>query len=111
MGKMVDGEPRKLSGTADEAQMRTGRFVLFFFISLSFGFLISSCESTIPGLSSAERKMADSIYRDEMKIFRPEMDSFCAVFKDSLLPIYIDSMEKSRLAEIEKQLERIKNMK
>lgn len=76
-----------------------------------FGFSFLSCETTIPHLSISERKVADSIYRDEMKSFRSEMDSFCLVLKDSLMPVYVDSMEKVRLAEIEKQLERIKNMK
>lgn len=81
-------------------------------VVLFFCFIISGCsESPIPDLSSSERKIADSIYRDEMKFFRPEMDSLCEVLKDSLLPIYIDSMAKVRTAEIEKQLERIKNMK
>ena len=78
---------------------------------ISLSFFVVSCETTIPDLSISERKVADSIYRDEMKSFRSEMDSLCLVLKDSLLPIYVDSMEKVRLAEIEKQLERIKNMK
>lgn len=86
-------------------------YLASFWVMLIFGFIFQGCESTIPDLSSAERKIADSIYRDKMKTFRPEMDSLCAELNDSLLPIYIDSMEKSRLAEIEKQLERIKNMK
>lgn len=108
MSKTVNGR----RWTADGAQGTTiRRVVLFFSALITCGFLFSGCESTIPGISSAERKMADSIYRDEMKIFRPEMDSFCVVLKDSLLPIYIDSMKKARLVEIEKQLERIKNMK
>lgn len=91
--------------------MTTVRKVIIFSALLFSFFLVVGCESTIPGLSSAERKLVDSLYRDEMKIFRPELDSFCVVLKDSLLPIYVDSMEKARLAEIEKQLERIKNMK
>ena len=81
---------------------------LSFFLSL---FLFQGCESEIPDLSSSERKIADSIYRNEMKVFRPEMDSLCVVLKDSLMSAYVDSMKKERLEEIEKQLERIKNMK
>lgn len=68
-------------------------------------------DSTIPGLSMAERKLADSLYRDEMKVFRPKMDSICTVLQDSLFPIYIDSMKKERITEIERQLERIKKLK
>lgn len=105
---MADGERWTVDGVR---AMTLGRGLVllptFFFLL----FLTAGCESTIPGLSSAERKVTDSLYRNEMKIFRPEMDSFCVVLKDSLLPIYIDSMEKTRLAEIEKQLERIRNMK
>lgn len=68
-------------------------------------------DPTIPGLSMSERKLADSLYRDEMKVFRPKMDSICTALQDSLLPIYIDSMKKERIAEIERQLERIKKLK
>lgn len=72
---------------------------------------VSCGEPTIPGLSMSERKMADSLYRNEMKVFRPKMDSICTALQDSLLPIYIDSMKKERIAEIERQLERIKKLK
>lgn len=78
---------------------------------LFFAFLFSSCEPEIPNLTSAERKMADSLYRNEMRVFRKNLDSLCLAKKDSLLPIYVDSMKKERIIEIEKQLERIRKMK
>ena len=96
----------------DNDRQQTAEGGMLMLVILFFCFIVSGCsESSIPDLSSAERKIVDSIYRDEMKDFRPKVEDLCTVLKDSLLPIYIDSMENARLAEIEKQLERIKNMK
>ena len=72
--------------------------------------LLSSCEFEPPDLSIQERKIADSIYRETIKPLREEMDSTCQFMQDRLILVYRDSMLKAREAEIQKQLERIKNL-
>lgn len=82
----------------------------YFIIGFCF-FLLPSCEFEVPDLSIQERKYADSLYRETMKTYRSELDTVCINLQDSLLPIYIDSMYKARSEEIERQLERVRNLK
>ena len=73
--------------------------------------ILPSCEFEVPDLSIQERKYADSIYRETMKTYRGELDTICINLQDSLIPIYRDSMYQSRNKEIERQLERVRNLK
>lgn len=70
--------------------------------------LFPSCEFEPPGLTIQERKIADSLFRDSIKIYGKQLDTLCLQLQDSLIPIYRDSMLEMREKEIQKQLERVK---
>lgn len=70
--------------------------------------LFPSCEFEPPGLSIQERKIADSIYRDSIKVFSKDLDTLCLHLQDSLVPVYRDSILILREKEIQKQLDRVK---
>ncbi len=79
---------------------------------LFVSFVLGSCTPEPPqGLTRAERKIADSLTRVEMKTFRKKKDADCEALQDSLIPVLRDSMMKARIEEITKQLERIKKLK
>ncbi|MEZ4949043.1 MAG: hypothetical protein R2784_06595 [Saprospiraceae bacterium] len=50
------------------------------------------------------------MYRKTMKTLRLEMDSLCVVKKDSLIAYMVDSLLDANIREINRQLERIKNL-
>lgn len=92
-----------------EATSSSSKRGLIFLLLIST--LFPSCEFEVPDLSIQERKYADSIYRESMKTMRGDLDTMCINLKDSLVPIYRDSMYKTRSEEIERQLERVRNSK
>lgn len=80
--------------------------------ALFFGLILSGCSPEPPAeLTKAERQLADSLVRVEMKTFRKKKDTDCEQLQDSLIPILRDSMMNARIEEIQKQLERIKKLK
>jgi hypothetical protein len=70
--------------------------------------LFSSCGEDAPlTLSWEERSFVDSLFREEVKVLKPELDSICDLHFDSLKSYYVDSLWNNRIEEIERQLQRI----
>ncbi len=100
------------------AQTDTPRLAGFLFLRnvravlpacLAIFFLMAGCGQEAPQLSFSERSTADSIYREELKVLRVELDSFCIQNQDSMTRAAVDSLYRVRLDEISRQLNRIKN--
>lgn len=70
-------------------------------------FLASCTEPPPPSLSSQDRKIADSLYRDSINYLKPVMDSLCDLNFDKNVQATVDSIMAERLEEIRKQMERI----
>lgn len=87
-------------------QIRT-RILLKFVFLLALVWLISCTEPPPPTLSSADRKIADSIYRDSINYLKPLIDSLCELNFDQQVQATVDSIMEERLEEIRKQMERI----
>ncbi|MEZ5055653.1 MAG: hypothetical protein R2879_01315 [Saprospiraceae bacterium] len=83
---------------------------VFLSMLTSLVFLLGSCEGPPKQLSIADKTEVDSMYRKTMKTLRPEMDSLCVVKKDSLIAYMVDSLLDANIREINRQLERIKNL-
>ena len=80
------------------------RIFLFLFLAIS----LASCRDEAPlTLSWEERSLVDSLFREEVKILKPELDSICDLRFDSLKAHYKDSLWTDRIQEIERQLQRI----
>ncbi|MCB0663949.1 MAG: hypothetical protein KDC24_14475 [Saprospiraceae bacterium] len=85
----------------------------FLFVLILFAFsspLFTSCEGPPKDLSIADKKKVDSLYRDELKSLRSEMDSICRSRRDSLIQTAVDSLLEENIQEITRQLQRIKNL-
>lgn len=70
-------------------------------------FLASCTEPPPPSLNSADRKVADSIYRDSINYLKPLIDSLCELNFEENVQATVDSIMAQRLEEIRKQMERI----
>ena len=71
--------------------------------------LLLSCGEEPPlVLSWEEKTLADSLYKAEVVLLRPQLDSICNTRFDSLVAHYKDSLWTNRIQEITEQLERIK---
>ena len=80
------------------------RALLFLFLAAA----AASCKERPPdALTWEEEMVVDSIYRAEIPLLRPELDSICDQRFDSLVAHYKDSLWTRRLQEIERQLERL----
>jgi len=76
---------------------------------LAVFFLMAGCGQEAPQLSFSERSTADSVYREELKLLRVKLDSFCIKNQESMTRAAVDSLYRVRLDEISRQLNRIKN--
>ena len=75
---------------------------LFFLItSLVLGVLLSSCERQEMPLDRKSKREVDTLYRNEVKILSPKMDSLCQVLEDSLYQTFLDSFIQQRRKERE----------
>lgn len=63
-----------------------------------------------PSLNSKDREIIDSLYKLQVQDLKNEADSICDSRHDSLLEVYIDSMMTLRKFEIERQLQRIRQL-
>ena len=78
-------------------------------LSFLFFFLLESCTpDPEPTLNYKDREVVDSLFRMEVGILKPVLDSLCEMRHDSAVQFKVDSMMKVRQAEIERYLERIK---
>ena len=62
-----------------------------------------------PALSSSDRRLIDSLYRDTAAIKRVELDSLCVLHQPALVRQLTDSLLDARLEERARQLERLQN--
>ncbi|MCP3928323.1 MAG: hypothetical protein GY705_04410 [Bacteroidetes bacterium] len=62
-----------------------------------------------PSLTTADRKELDTLYRQEVELLAPYLDSICTVQFDSLKEIVIDSLLQERIRERDELLKRYKN--
>ncbi|MCB0617244.1 MAG: hypothetical protein KDC43_24310 [Saprospiraceae bacterium] len=80
--------------------------------ALLFGLLLTAAtactEDPPPTLDGTDRKIIDSLYQMEVNRIKPVLDSLCESRFDSLLQVAVDSILEVRNAEIEKQLNRIR---
>ncbi|WP_235292733.1 hypothetical protein [Portibacter lacus] len=80
------------------------KYFLFIACALTTVFMVNGCTEEVPELSSANRILADSIYRVEAKLVIKEVDSLCALVYKENFDQAIDSISKVRLKEIEKYI-------
>ncbi len=84
----------------------TARIVIALTASLYFGG--TGCSDPPPRtLTLAERKLADSLFQEEIKKLKPKLDSLCELRFDSLVASALDSMLEVRKTLMKKQLERL----
>ncbi|MEM1218892.1 MAG: hypothetical protein AAGH79_08265 [Bacteroidota bacterium] len=80
-----------------------------FWVFLFLG--VGACtEPPPPSLNSKDREIIDSLYKLQVKDLKDEADSICDSQHDSLLRVFIDSMMTLRKQEIERQLQRIRQL-
>ncbi|MFK7932593.1 MAG: hypothetical protein AB8G22_03730 [Saprospiraceae bacterium] len=63
-------------------------------------------EDTTPQLNKADIDIIDTLYMNELKSFRPYLDSICEAQFDSLVQLAADSMLIERMEEVERQRSR-----
>ncbi len=78
-----------------------GIFILL--ISLQF-FSCSGCAKQAPRLRSPERKIVDSLYKKQVGILKPELDSLCNLGFKERVDYAVDSIMDIRLQERKKRL-------
>ena len=70
---------------------------------------LSACgDSNVP-LDAGTRRTIDSLATARLGEARAKLDSLCKAEHQTVLPVLIDSIKKVREAEIERQLQRIRN--
>lgn len=62
-------------------------------------------------LSREDLKLADSLFLASRTEWSPKLEDSCQVFRDEMLPIWIDSLKELRLAEINLMLEQYEKSK
>jgi hypothetical protein len=75
-----------------------------------FSFMLgaASCSDKPPEALAWEQEMqVDSIFRAEVLLIRPALDSLCEMHFDSLVSHYKDSLWTRRIEEVQRQLQRI----
>lgn len=82
----------------------------YFILLLGFSGLAACTDPPPPSLNSKDREQIDSLYKLEVKALKEETDSLCATKHDSLLQVITDSIMSLRRAEIERQLQRIRQL-
>lgn len=73
-------------------------------------FVVSALSCTEPPprtLTLAERKLADSLFQEEVKLLKLRLDSLCDLRFDSMVRFALDSMLSVRKELMKKQLERL----
>ena len=83
------------------------KYLLWGFLLLGMG---ACTDPPPPSLNSKDREIIDSLYKLQVKDLKDEADSICDTQHDSLLEMYIDSMMTLRKMEIERQLQRIRQL-
>ena len=73
------------------------------------GAWLSGCGGEAPRLTIAQRRTADSLYHESAQRLAAELDTLCAQKRDSVVLFFVDSLYDVRLAEIERQLKRIRD--
>ena len=74
-----------------------------------FLFTLNACtDPPPPSLNAKDRELIDSLFRLEIKVLKPELDSLCDATFDQRVQVAVDSMLIVRRAEIERQLQRIR---
>ena len=68
---------------------------------LTLGVILSSCERQEMPLDRKSKREVDTLYRNEVKILSPKMDSMCKVLEDSLYTSFLDSFILQRRKERE----------
>ncbi len=59
-------------------------------------------------LTLQERRLADSLLQEEIKMLKPQLDSLCDLRFDSLMQLALDSILEERKQAMEKQLRRLR---
>ncbi len=82
--------------------------LLSFLLSWCAGFL--ACTEPPPRtLTLAERRLADSLFQEEVKREKPLLDSLCEQRFDSLVEVMLDSILDVRKKAMDKQLQRLRS--
>ncbi len=88
-----------------------GRYTTTIFFAtlllIYIGSTLSCSEPPPRTLTLAERKLADSLFQEEVKRLKPQLDSLCELRFDSLVKSALDSMLEVRKELMEKQLKRL----
>jgi hypothetical protein len=83
----------------------------FWILLITIGGLLqlTACtEPPLPSLNSKDRNLIDSLYRDEVAILKPMLDSICDSRFEERIAQAVDSIMEIRVREIEEQLRRIR---
>lgn len=67
---------------------------------LLIGLVCVSCLETEISLDAKDYHLIDSLYTKQKDSLEPILNERCMEFRDSVLPIWIDSIKKKREAEI-----------
>ena len=73
-------------------------------IGCLFVFLVTACRKEPPALSSAHRKMIDTLVTEQTKLIRAELDSLCDLHFDRHVVRMRDSLIEIRFAEFLKRV-------
>lgn len=78
------------------------RFLAIIYLAVG-GFLLPSCETQDSGeqfkLSYRERQIIDSIFKEEVRIIGPMMDSLCSINEKEQIDHLVDSLIRQRRIE------------
>ena len=82
------------------------QFVLLFVVSCLLLTAACTIETPVMPLTKEERQLIDSIYIEESKLLKVEMDSLCDLKFDRFVNHAVDSIIEDRLQEIERLINR-----
>jgi len=62
-----------------------------------------SCDNQEPRnkMNKEEKQLVDSLYSAQLRAIKKEMGYHCSDLRDSLFPIYVDSIRELRLIEVD----------
>lgn len=70
-------------------------------------FCAGACRNPDKPLDADTRRIIDSLFSEENRRVRAEMDTLCLKSRSTVLPHLVDSIRQVRLSEIEKQLKTV----